>query len=254
MPDSAWVREGVGAEYQQARPDYSADGVAAVARELGVSGQSTVLDLAAGTGKIARALRPLAGRVVAVEPAAPMRAEIERLDPAVEVIAGVAEAIPLADASVDAAFVGDAFHWFDGERALPEIARVLPAGGGVAVLWHIPDAGDDEEAARWYRDVWAAFAPYREGVAANSEKSFAAWHAVFERSTDFGPLRYRRFESRHRWTQEGFLAYAQSWSHVAALDPETRAGAVEVARRALANAPAELVFGFHTDAHWTFKR
>lgn len=252
--DSAWIRDGVGAEYQEARPDYSPAGVVEVAAELGVSAQSTVLDLAAGTGKLARALRPLAGRVVALEPAAPMRAEIARLDPAVEVVAGFAEEIPLEDASVDAVFVGDAFHWFDGERALSEIARVLRPGAGIAVLWHIPDAGDNEEAARWYRDVWAAFAPYRKRASGHSEEGFASWQSVFERSPDFGSLEYRRFESEHRWTQEAFLAYAQTWSHVAALDPATRAGALEAARQTLVDAPREVVFGFHTDAHWAFKR
>jgi len=254
MHDSAWVREGAGAEYQQARPDYSTAGITEIASELGVSPQSTVLDLAAGTGKLARALRPLAGRVIAVEPAAPMRAEIARLDPAVEVMAGFAEEIPLADASIDAVFVGDAFHWFDGERALAEIARVLVPGGAVAVLWHIPDARDDEEAARWYRDVWAAFAPYRERVSAHSEAGFAAWRGAFERSPHFGPLEHRRFEGEQRWSRDGFLAYAQTWSHVAALDPATRADAVAAARETLAGAPDEGSFGLHTDAWWALKR
>jgi len=40
--------------------------------------------------------------------------------PDVELLDGVAEAIPLPDASVDTAAVGQAFHWFDGDRALTE--------------------------------------------------------------------------------------------------------------------------------------
>ena len=52
-----------------------------------------------------------------------------------EAIAGSAEAIPLENASVDAVFVGEAFHWFDPEAAIPEIARVLRPRGGLAILW-----------------------------------------------------------------------------------------------------------------------
>src|SRR5262245_49820888 len=76
--------------------------------------------------------RELARRVehvVAVEPDERMRALNG------DAIAGSAEAIPLEDASVDAVFVGEAFHWFDPEAAIPEIARVLRPRGGLAILW-----------------------------------------------------------------------------------------------------------------------
>ena len=52
---------------------------------------------------------------------------------------GIAEAIPLPDASVDAVTVADGFHWFDQARALVEIDRVLRPGGGLAVISTVPD-------------------------------------------------------------------------------------------------------------------
>jgi SAM-dependent methyltransferase len=51
------------------------------------------------------------------------------------VVAG-AEEIPLADASVDVVIAAQAFHWFDLDRALPEIARVLRPGGRICLLWN----------------------------------------------------------------------------------------------------------------------
>jgi SAM-dependent methyltransferase len=76
-----------------------------------------------------------------------MRAVLEHVVPQAEAHAGSAEAIPLADASVDAVFAAQAFHWFANEQALAEIARVLRPGGVFADVWNdtidptpLPDA------------------------------------------------------------------------------------------------------------------
>src|SRR4051794_16912601 len=115
---SAWHRKGSADAYERGRPEYRPEAAAWAAERVGLSLGTRALDLAAGTGRLARALLPLAEEVVAVEPAADMRAEIARRYPEVEALDGTAEAIPLDDASVDAVFVGDAFHWFDGARAV----------------------------------------------------------------------------------------------------------------------------------------
>ena len=107
-----------------------------------------VLDLAAGTGKLTRALVAAGYDVVAVEPQAPLREILRRTD-GLEVHDGVAEAIPLPAASVDAVTVADGFHWFDQGAAVVEIARVLRPGGGLAVLDTVPDWG----AASWAHEV-----------------------------------------------------------------------------------------------------
>ena len=96
---------------------------------LELDDQARVLDLGAGTGRVTRELVRRFEHVVAIEPDERMRALHG------EAIAGSAEAIPLEDASVDAVFVGEAFHWFDPEAAIPEIARVLRPRGGLAILW-----------------------------------------------------------------------------------------------------------------------
>jgi SAM-dependent methyltransferase len=136
--------------YARTRPEYSRAAVAFAAATLGLDEDATVLDLAAGTGKLTRALRERFAKVIAVEPDDAMRAWIDG-----EALAGSAEAIPLADAAVDGAFVGEAFHWFDYERALAEIGRVLRPGGGVAILargWgEIPPALKQDLDAVWAR-------------------------------------------------------------------------------------------------------
>jgi SAM-dependent methyltransferase len=98
-----------------------------------------VLDLGAGTGKLTQVLAARYARVIAVEPLDELRALLAVRVPGAEVRAGAAEAIPLDDASVDAVFAGQAFHWFANDTAVGEIARVLRPGGVLALLWNVPN-------------------------------------------------------------------------------------------------------------------
>ena len=122
-------------EYEATRPSYP-DGVLDL---VPVARDATVLDLGAGTGKLSRVLARRYARVVAVEPLDGMRGILERVAPGVEALPGRAEEIPLDDSSVDAVFAAQAFHWFDHDRAIPEIARVLRPGGVLALVWNGPD-------------------------------------------------------------------------------------------------------------------
>jgi SAM-dependent methyltransferase len=100
---------------------------------------ATVLDLGAGTGKLTRLLVRRYARVIAVEPLDGMRAILEKVVPRAESLSGTAEQIPLAEASVDAVFAAQAFHWFATDEALKEIARVLRPGGVFCLVWNSPD-------------------------------------------------------------------------------------------------------------------
>jgi SAM-dependent methyltransferase len=167
-------------EYERARPEYPAAAIDRAAAELGLEASATVLDLAAGTGKLTRTLRTRFAHVIAVEPDDDMRARIDG-----DARDGRAEHIPVETGGVDAVFVGDAFHWFEPGAAIAEIRRVLRPGGGVALLWNHWAPGDAEsprltKAARalldrpwkhfhgdrghpvlsWEEDVEAAFGPF----------------------------------------------------------------------------------------------
>jgi SAM-dependent methyltransferase len=115
--------------YHRVRPPYSKELLDHAQAVLELGRAATVLDLAAGTGRLTQELERRFASVVAVEPDERMRAVHGAA------LAGSAEAIPLADASFDAAFVGEAFHWFDPEAAIAELARVLRPRGGLAIFW-----------------------------------------------------------------------------------------------------------------------
>ena len=69
------------ADYERGRPGYPEAAIALLARELGIGPGRVVMDLAAGTGKLTRALLALGAEVVAVEPVAGMREQLIRAVP-----------------------------------------------------------------------------------------------------------------------------------------------------------------------------
>ena len=124
--------------YDRHRPDYPP---AAIAWLLGAA-PLRVLDVGAGTGKLTRALLAAGYEVAAVEPDPQMRDAFAEAATGAEVLDGSAEALPVPDGSFDAVAVGQAYHWFDASRALPEIARVLRPAGVLAVVWNRRDVSE----------------------------------------------------------------------------------------------------------------
>jgi len=117
-------------------------------------GAQVVVDVAAGTGLLTRALARRVPRVIAVEPDERMRAVLAARSPGVEVRPGRGEAIPLPDASADGVFVSSAWHWMEPELALAEITRVLRDGGRFGLIWTSRD-----RQVPWLRDLSQRRAP-----------------------------------------------------------------------------------------------
>ncbi len=132
QPDWAHSFGGVAEAYERGRPTYP---VEAVRWMLGESPR-TVLELGAGTGKLTRVAAALGHDVHATDPDEAMLQILEREVPGVRTAQAGAEEIPLGDASVDVVMAGQAFHWFDLDRALPEVARVLRPGGRICIVWN----------------------------------------------------------------------------------------------------------------------
>jgi SAM-dependent methyltransferase len=204
------------AAYAEERPGYP---VAAIRWCLEpVAGRSSlrVLDLAAGTGKLTEALvAEGVGEVVAVEPDPGMLAELRRRVPGVRSMTGTAEHIPLPDGSVDAVLAGQAMHWFDFDRAFPEIWRVLAAGGVLGGLWN-----DDDVRVPWV-------AGFKE--ACRSDASFAnGWLPTdLVPSPQFPSWELTEFSHAQRRTAESLTATTGTHSHILVLDEAERIQALD---------------------------
>jgi ubiquinone/menaquinone biosynthesis C-methylase UbiE len=215
-------------------------------RELGIGRGSQVLDLAAGTGKLTRQLVPTGARLVAVEPVAGMRSKLGEAVPGVVALAGTAEAIPLGDASVDAVCCAQAFHWFDAERALEEIHRVLRAGGGLALIWNVRD-----ETIEWERRLTELMQRYESGV---PRKRWGRWREAFERTALFTPLEERTFRHHQEGDVETMLARVASISFVSALPDADRATFLEEVRGLVEPLGSPLVMHYRTEVYWCRRR
>lgn len=130
-------------DYVRYRPGYP-DAVLDILRdETGLTPESAIADVGSGTG-ISSALFLRNGNVVyGVEPNAEMRHAAESLlasDPTRRArfrsVDGTAESTTLPDRSVDYVVAGQAFHWFDAERARAEFARIARPAGWLVLLWN----------------------------------------------------------------------------------------------------------------------
>jgi SAM-dependent methyltransferase len=206
--------EDVAKDYERGRPGYPPEAIAAI----GLPPGARVADVGAGTGKLTRALLAAGLEVVAVEPFEAMRAA---LPDGIEVLAATAEALPLADASVDAVACGDSFHWFDGAHAVPELARVIRPGGVLALLWNNAAGEAAAEGLPWAReliDLLNANRPEHPGFTADQGRD------AIDACDAFGPFQRVDVTHAQHSTRAMLVANVASISYVAVLpDAERRA-------------------------------
>ncbi|WP_269531561.1 class I SAM-dependent methyltransferase [Chitinimonas sp. BJYL2] len=215
--------------YASGRPDYPTALDGWLRDTLGVRPDTRVLDLGAGTGKFTRSLAATGATVMAVEPVEAMRAQMQAGLPDVRIYAGTADAIPLADASLDVVVCAQAFHWFATPAALDEIHRVLRPGGRLGLVWNVR-----EDSLDWVAEISRLINPlegdtprYRSG----------AWRTVFPHP-GFGPLDLHTLAHCHHGPAEQVIIDRfLSVSFIAALPDAQREAVSEALRRLIATHP-----------------
>ena len=205
--------------YERARPEYPTEAVDWMLPPEA----KTVLDLGAGTGKLTRALATRGLEVFAVDPAPNMLAQLSAAIPEATVSVGPAEDIPLADASVDAIVVGQAWHWVDQSRAVPEVARVLRPGGTLGLIWNMRD-----ERTAWVARLTEVMHPAEGEVFART--------GVIERGP-FGELESANFEWSAELTRQDLLDLLRSRSYFITADETEQSSLVRGVNDLLDNDP-----------------
>ena len=211
-------------DYDELRPGYAPEAVAWVAARGDLHPGSLVVDLAAGTGQLSRRLSDLDLRVVAVEPAANMRAVLGARMPAIRVEEGTAESMPLTDGSVDGVVVGNAFHHFDREAAFSEIARVLRPGGALALFWAWP-LEDEQLSMPGMREIDAAVEAARRSN--DIATAYRSWRESPAAADGFGPFERREFPVTHELPSARLADLYATSSDVASLPDAVRTDLLE---------------------------
>lgn len=201
-------------EYERARPGYPADAVAWITGTAGLGPGKTVVDLAAGTGKLTRELVSSGADVIAVEPLGEMRARLSELVPGVTVVEGLAEATGLDDGCADAVTVAQAFHWFSNDEALAEIQRILRPSGLLFLIWNKRDLSDRVQAS-----ISALTAPYIGDAPSYADKR---WEEVMESTSRFEPAGEHSCTLTQALDRRGLVERVASTSYIAMLPAETK--------------------------------
>ncbi len=216
--------------YVRGRPDYPQEVTTWLERKLDLGPGKTALDLGAGTGKFTRRLLETGATVIAVEPIAAMRAQLNAVLPQIEVREGSAEALPLADATVDAIVCAQAFHWFATPAALKEMHRVLKPGGALGLIWNIRD-----ESVDWVARLTQVMSRY-EGDTPRYQSQ--QWREPFASSL-FSPLEETIFPYVHVGPAEQVIVdRVRSVSFIAALPPDEHQRVVDELRQIIVQTPA----------------
>lgn len=245
---------GAAGAYERGRPGYPPEAIDALVRELGLERRSVVVDLAAGTGKLTADLTRRFDRVIAIEPLAEMRERLARAAPAAEALEGRAERMPVPDSGADAVFVAQAFHWFDGRRALHEIARVLRPGGGLGLLWNTTPW--ELRHGAWFARIDDVLERGRADLSVMRRHGSGRWREAFAAERRFSPLSGATFDNTHRVAPGDLLADLASRSYVARLDQAGRQAILSEVEELLArdDAPVEaghVLVPMRTDVIWT---
>ena len=225
-------------DYERGRPGWPAAAITVA----GVPADATVLDLGAGTGKLTRALVEYFERVVAVEPAAAMRRVLEAVCPGAESYGAPADAIPLPNASVDAVYAAQAFHWFDDEPSVREIRRVLRPGAPLVAMFN----GPGEAVEPSIDEVLALLRERSPDVVDYDPLDLG--HGRVPRLAGFTAFEHARFSNPQTLDREGLVAFYASMGWIGDLPDDQRLALLDSVRTRLTADAYRRVW--ETDVYW----
>ncbi len=227
--------------YERGRPGYQREVVDWLSEVLELGPGRTVLDVAAGTGKLTRELVASGATVIAVEPVSAMRAVLERVVPDAQALDGTAEALPVDAGAVDAITAASAFHWFDGPVAAAEFHRVLRAGGRVALLWNRRRLDQPIHQA-----VDEIIGPYRRRTPSHHR---GEWREPLESAGLFAPAAERQIPFEQVLDPDRFVDRFSSISFVAALPDAERERVIERLEAVAADADHPIRLGYTAEVY-----
>ncbi len=148
--------------YTTARPSYPAEIISHLEEKCSLTKDSCIVEIGSGTGKFTELLLTKGYTVIGCEPCENMRktAEslLEKYNNKFISINGHGESTTLADKSADLIVIANSFHFFDNERGVKELRRILKPGGRIAIIYNFRNTENNELAAE-YETILIKYCP-----------------------------------------------------------------------------------------------
>lgn len=236
-----------GDSYERGRPEYPQEAIEFLVNNLQINKSSMVVDLGAGTGKFTKLIIPYSDNVIAIEPVEGMRNKFSSLYPEIKMLNGSAEKIPLEDKSADVVFVAQAFHWFNGPKALQEIYRVLKPKGRLGLIWNARD-----ESKTWVAEMTRIIDPHEGGAPRYKSMN---WKQAFDSTTLFSKLKFQHFNYIQVGDVETIVDRVGSISFISALPTDDKSRVLNQVRAMVTTHPEtknllEIKLPYRTDVYW----
>jgi SAM-dependent methyltransferase len=183
-----------------------AEAASALVRDASLRQGSLVLDLAAGTGRVAIPLTELGCRVFAMDIARPMLAEIPKKAPSLSIprVIGEGARLPCGPAAFDAVVIARLLYLVpEWQSLLRDVIRVLKPGGRLLHEWSNGDADEEwvqiREKIRGMFEAEGVANPFHPGVRTEEEVE------MFLHGLGMTQISAARFDSGHPMTVGDFL-------------------------------------------------
>lgn len=207
--DHTQIFSGLAADYTAGRPVYAKDFIDSLYVQYGFSGDSTIADIGAGTGKLSRQLLDRGSYVYCVEPNDDMRntaiRELGKYD-GFHAVSGTAADTKLDDRSVDFVTTAQAFHWFDPFLFQKECKRILRNNGLVFLIWNMRDMSSDMNRKSF--EIYSKYCPKFKGFGGGIEQNDIRIQQFFDNKYE-----YAEFDNPIFFDKNKFISRSLSGSY-----------------------------------------
>ena len=190
--------------YEHLRPPYPHEFFRTVAHKLGLTRESSLIDLGTGPGVLAFGFGPYVGRVVGVDPEPAMldaaRIATARAGRHVTLIEGKAETLPLDIGSFDIVTIGRALHWMDRKATLARLEELVAYDGAIAICASFSATDGRNPWLDGYNEIRRRWSPAHLWEEAGRGTRIHRDLSAFFRGSSFQPTELVKVETSHMVT------------------------------------------------------